>query len=75
MTTTPLILIYSFWQFFGLKCNTCICCVQTAPLVGHSADDSSDQCLFTRKSDPLKAFLPRGFWLRAPHHFIPPCLD
>ncbi|KAB0407567.1 hypothetical protein E2I00_005565 [Balaenoptera physalus] len=34
---------------------------ETAPLVGHSVDDSSDQCPFTSKSDPLKAFLSRGF--------------
>ncbi|KAK1334998.1 hypothetical protein QTO34_004574 [Cnephaeus nilssonii] len=49
--------------------------MQTAPLVGNSIDDSSDQCLFTSKSDPLKAFLSRGFWLCASHHFIHPCLD
>ncbi|XP_033294471.1 STARD3 N-terminal-like protein isoform X3 [Orcinus orca] len=43
--------------------------------VSTPVDDSSDQCLFTSKSDPLKAFLSRGFRLRAAHHFLHPCLD
>lgn len=34
--------------------DTWVCCMQIAPLVGNSVNNSSDQCLSISKSDPLK---------------------